>query len=305
MKKDSQLELDFLPQTEGFLGIEEEYLKNPLDAKAIVVPFGLETDFSHSSGTRTGPRAIIKASHQIELFDEDQWRETFREIGIATLKETQITTPIEESLKQIQGTISEIVKLGKFPLTLGGEHSLTVGIIPPLIEKYPDLAILHFDAHANLKDNYKDNQHFHTSVFRRIMDNNPVSALVSCGIRGVSAEEVKYLEDNKDRIHINFSKDIDEWNIDKMLKPLKGRPVYISFDLDGFDSSLMNATGTPEPGGIFWKDAIKIIKRACEISEIVGADVVELSPIAQFHSCNFLAAKLCYKILSYAFSAKK
>ena len=294
-------ELDFLPQEEGFLGIKEEYIASPEEAKVIIVPFGLETSVSYGVGTRTGPRAIIKASHQLEVFDEEHWSEIFREIGIATLKEPQIKVPIAESLKQIGATVKNILDINKFPLTIGGEHSITAGIIPTLIERYPDLAILHFDAHASLKDNYKGDHHFHTSVFRRIMDSNPVSTLISFGIRSISAEEVSYLEKNESRIDINFSKDIDIWDIDKILKPLKGRPVYITFDLDAFDSSMMHATGTPEPGGMFWKDVMKIIRQTSKTANIIGADVVELAPIKQFHSCDFLAAKLCYKILGYSF----
>ena len=304
-QSDLSEELEFLPQEEGFLGVKEEYLDSPQSAKVVVVPFGLEASTSYGAGTRTGPRAIIKASHKLEPFDEEHWSEIFRKIGIATLKEPQVKVPIEESLKQIGNIIKNIVNDNKFPLTIGGEHSITAGIIPSLIKKYPNLAILHFDAHPNLKNNYEGQHHYHTSVFRRIMDSKQVSTLISCGIRSISAEEVEYLDENKDRIKIYFSKDIDNWNINKIIEPLKGHPVYVTFDLDGFDSSLMHATSTPEPGGMYWKDVTKIIREAAKISNIVGADVVELAPIKQFYSCDFLAAKLCYKILGYAFADKK
>lgn len=291
--------LNFVPQKEGFLGIEEEYLNSPEDAKVVVVPFGLEASVSYGSGTRTGPRAIIKASHQVELFDEEHMQETYRNFGVATLKETLIPNKITDALDKLEQITQNILDLDKFPLILGGEHSITIGSIRPFVKKYPNLAILHFDAHADLRDGYDGEPNSHASALRRVMD-NPISTLISCGIRNISKGEIPYLEENKDRIKIYWGKDREDWNIEKIVAPLKGRPVFLTFDLDGFDSSLMQATGTPEPGGIFWNDAMKIISAAAKISNIVGADVVELAPIKQFHSCDFLAAKLCYKILGYA-----
>ncbi len=291
--------LQFMPQKKGFLGVEEKYLKSPQDAKVIVVPFGLEASVSYGGGTKNGPKAIIEASKQVELFDEEHWSEIYRQFGVATLQAPIIEQKIPDALDQLEKITQTILDLGKFPLILGGEHSITIGSIRPFVRKYPNLAILHFDAHADLRDGY-DGEHFsHASALRRVMD-NPISTLISCGIRNISASEIPYLEANQDRIKIYWGKDRENWNVEEIVAPLKGRPVFITFDLDGFDSSLMQATGTPEPGGIFWSDAIKIIAAAAKISNVVGADVVELAPIKQFHSCDFLAAKLCYKILGYA-----
>jgi agmatinase len=295
--------LNFVPQVDGFLGIEEEYLNSPEDAKVVVVPFGLEASVSYGSGTRSGPRAIIKASHQVELFDEEHWEETYRNFGVATLKEPLIPNKISDALDKLEKITETILDQNKFPLILGGEHSITIGSIRPFVKKYPNLAILHFDAHADLRDGYDGEPNSHASALRRVMD-NPISTLISCGIRNISKGEIPYLEENKDRIKIYWGKDRENWNIEEIVAPLKGRPVFLTFDLDGFDSSLMQATGTPEPGGIFWNDAMKIISAASKISNIVGADVVELAPIKQFHSCDFLAAKLCYKILGYALKKK-
>jgi agmatinase len=295
--------LELVPQKEGFLGIEEQYLQNPLDAKVIVVPFGLEASVSYGSGTKAGPRAIIKASHQVELFDEEHWCEVYRQFGVATLKEPIIKNSISEAIDQLEKITENILNLNKFPLILGGEHSITIGSIRPFVKKYPDLAILHFDAHADLRDGYDGEPYSHAAALRRVMD-SPISTLISCGIRNISASEIPYLEANKDRIKIYWGKDKESWDIEEIVAPLKNRPVFITFDLDGFDSSLMPATGTPEPGGIFWSDAMKIISAAANISNIVGADVVELAPIKQLHSCDFLAAKLCYKILGYALKNK-
>lgn len=291
--------LEFLPQAKGFLGVEEKYLKSIDDAKVVVVPFGLEASVSYGGGTKTGPKAIINASHQVELFDEEHWCEVYRKFGVATLKEPVIKRPIPKALDQLEEITENILAAKKFPLILGGEHSLTAGSIRPFVKRYPNLAILHFDAHADLRDGYDGEHYSHAAALRRVMD-HPISTLISCGIRNISAGEIPYLEKNKDRIKIYWGKDREDWNIKEIVAPLKGRPVYLTFDLDGFDSSLMQATGTPEPGGVFWSDAIKIICEAAKISNIVGADIVELAPIKQFHSCDFLAAKLGYKILGYA-----
>lgn len=294
------MKLNFVPQSKGFLGIKENYLKSQEDARVVVVPFGLEASVSYGSGTKKGPKAIIKASKQVELFDEEHWCETYKKFGVATLKEPEIELPVSKALDQIEEITNNILAVDKFPLILGGEHSITAGSIRPFVKKYPDLAILHFDAHADLRDGYNGEHYSHASALRRVMD-HPISTLISCGIRNISAEEIPYLEQNKHRIKIHWAKDINQWNIDKIVAPLKDRPVFLTFDIDGFDSSIMQATGTPEPGGFFWNDAIKIIRQAAKISNIVGADIVELAPIKQFHSFDFLTAKLCYKILGYVF----
>lgn len=291
--------LDFLNFIDGFLGDEQTFLSSPEEAKAVVVPFGLEQSVSYGGGTKNGPTAIIEASKQVELFDEEFWLEPFTKYGVATLKDFAIDDDIPAALAQIAEKVQQIIDQDKFPLILGGEHSITAGVIRPFVEKYPDLAILHFDAHADLRDGYDGEHYSHAAALRRVMD-NPISTLVSVGIRNISASEVPYLEANSDRIKIHFAKDKEQWNFDEIVAPLKGRPVFLTFDLDGFDSSLMQATGTPEPGGLMWQDVMKIISRVGKISNIVGADVVELAPVPQFHSCDFLAAKLCYKILSHS-----
>jgi len=297
------MKLKYLKQEEGFLGIKDNYLSSIDDAKAVIIPFGLESSVSYEGGTKNGPYAIIEASKQVELFDEEFWIEPYEKYGVATLEEFKIDDNLEKSLLQIEKINEQLLNNNKFPLTIGGEHSITAGAIRPFIKKYQDLAILHFDAHADLRDGYEGQYYSHAAALRRVMDND-ISTLISCGIRNISKEEIPYLQDNENRIKIYFAKDKKKWNIDEMIEPLKNRPVYITFDLDGFDSSLMQATGTPEPGGLIWDEVIEIIKKASEICNIVGADVVELSPIKGFHSCDFLAAKLCYKILNYALSNK-
>ncbi len=294
--------LDFVNLEDGFLGDPQEFLASPDQAKVVVVPFGLEKSVSYVSGTNKGPAAIIESSKQVELFDEEFWHETFRDFGVATLKEFTIEKKIEDALDQLEQITADLLAKDKFPLILGGEHSITAGSIRPFVKKYPDLAILHFDAHADLRDGYDGEHYSHAAALRRVMD-NPISTLVSVGIRNISASEIPYLEANKDRINIHFAKDKGHLNLDEVVAPLKNRPVFVTFDVDGFDTSLMQATGTPEPGGLMWNEVMDILRAASKVSNIVGADVVELSPMENFHSCDFLTAKLCYKILSYALSS--
>jgi agmatinase len=296
-----------LKSKKAFLGIDENDAVSYNDAKAVIIPFGLEKSVSYSSGTKKGPMAMLKASHEVELFDEEIWREPFREIGIVTLKEPKIAKNLPDALIQLEEIVAKILEDGKFPFTFGGEHSITAGAIRPFAAKYDDLVILHFDAHADLRDGYDGEHYSHASALRRCLDDDKVKdngknlQLISCGIRNISAGEIPFLEENVKRIHIYFAKDKKNWDIKKIISLLKGKSVYLTFDIDAFDASIMPATGTPEPGGLLWDDAIQIISKVAQNANIVGADINELSPIKNFHSCDFLAAKLAYKILAYSF----
>jgi len=292
-----------LPSEEGFLGLSAEDSQATCGKPGVtIVPFGLEASVSYGGGTAAGPQAMIDASHQVELFDEELWREPFRDFDLRTLAPFAIKKDIPAALDQLEGVVDGILKEGRFPLVFGGEHSITPGAIRPYLERWPDLAMLQFDAHADLRDGY-DGEHFsHAAAMRRCLDNENLT-LVSVGIRNISAGEVPFLDANRHRIHIYWGKDRRDWDVQQIVSHLKGRPLYITFDLDGFDASLMQATGTPEPGGVFWDDAVRIIRAATEVAgQVVGADINELAPIEGLHSCNFLAAKLAYKILAYKFS---
>lgn len=293
--------MEILNAAEGFLGIEAVDASPFDEIRAVVVPFGLEASVSYGGGTAKGPQAIISASHQVELFDEAFWREAFRDYGVATLPPRDIPTALPAALDQLEATVEDLLVLGKFPLILGGEHSLTAGAIRPFVKRYPDLALLHFDAHADLRDGYGGEHYSHAAALRRCLD-HPIDTLVSVGIRNISAEEIPFLDANRERIHIHWAKDRRSWDAREITTPLQGRPIYLTFDLDGFDASLMAATGTPEPGGLFWEDAMDVIQAAARAGTLVGADVVELAPREGLHACDFLAAKLCYKILNYALS---
>ena len=293
--------MKYLSNKKGFLGIDN---KINFDANVVVVPFGLEKTVSYGGGTRRGPKEIIKASHQVELFDEDLNKEPYKLIGIKTLSPFLIKKNILDALKQIENINKILLNKKKFPFVLGGEHSLTSGAIRPFVKKFGKICLLHFDAHADLRNSYNGNKYSHASAIRRCLDNRNVS-VISFGIRNISLNEISFLKKNKKRINIFWAKDRLRWNLNKFKKIIKNKKVYLTFDVDGLDSSLMPATGTPEPGGLFWNETIKIIKIAAQSADIVGADLNELSPIKGFNSYNFLAAKLVYKIISYSFEFKK
>ena len=289
--------MNYLSNKKGFLGIDNKF---SIDEKAVIIPFGLEKTVSYGSGTKNGPKEIIKASHQVELYDEEFNCEPFKKIGIKTIKPFKINKNIKIALNQISKLNEKILSKKKFPLTLGGEHSITPGCIEPFVKKFNKILILHFDAHADLRNSYNSQKFSHASAIRRCLDHKNVS-LVSFGIRNISKEEIQYLKKNSKRIEIFWAKDKKKWNLEKFKRIISNKIVYLTFDVDGFDSSLMPATGTPEPGGLLWGETLEIIKIAAKNSNIVGADINELAPIKGFNSYNFLVAKLAYKILSYKF----
>ena len=289
-----------MPPEDGFLGLAEEDAVPYEEAKVVVIPFGLEASVSYGRGTACGPKAMIEASHEVELFDEALWYAPYRRIGIATLEECEVKPALKDALEQLESMVRTVLSDGKFPFVFGGEHSITAGAIRPFADQHQDLVILHFDAHADLRDGYEGEHYSHAGALRRCLDYDHVS-LVSFGIRNISSEEIPFLEQNQHRIKIYWGKDKRNWDLSTLAVYLKDKPVYLTFDLDGFDASLMPATGTPEPGGLFWDDAIAIVSEATKVSRIVGADINELAPIPGLHSCDFLAAKLAYKIISLAF----
>ena len=290
-------ELEFLKNKDGFLGIDN---KTKFNEKVVVVPFGLEKTVSYGGGTKNGPKEIIKASHQVELYDEELNYEPHKKIGIKTLKPFKIDKNINKALKKISFINENILNKKKFPLVLGGEHSITPGCIIPFTKKFKNICLLHFDAHADLRESYLGEKYSHASAIRRCLDYKNVS-LISFGIRNISEGEIPFLKKNSKRINIFWAKDKKKWNLNTFKKMIKNKTVYLTFDVDGFDSSIMPATGTPEPGGLFWNESLEIIKIAAKNSNIVGADINELSPIKGFNSYNFLVAKLAYKILAYKF----
>lgn len=289
----------YLPPKAGFLDVSRAGALRPDAARAVVIPFGLEKTVSFQGGTRDGPAAILAASQEVELFDEEYWREVVDDYEVATLAPLPVAGGLEAALKQIALSVRQVLNAGRFPLVLGGEHSLTAGAIRPFAERYPDLVVLQFDAHADLRDGYEGVHYSHAAAMRRVLDHETLS-LVGVGIRNISREEIPFLEANRHRIKLHWAHEMESWRLDEIVRPLQGRPIYVTFDVDGFDSALMPATGTPEPGGLSWYKALDVLKAASGAGTIVGADIVELAPRPGLHAADFLTAKLAYKLLSYA-----
>lgn len=287
----------YLPAEQSFLAIEGA---DPTTARAVVIPFGLEASVSYGGGTAAGPRAMLEASAEVETFDDLFWCEPALEYGVATLEPQEIAPSIPVALEQLAAQVEAVVAAGRFPMVFGGEHSITPGAIRPLLARHPDLVLLHFDAHADLRDGYEGEHFSHAAAIRRCLD-APTLEVVSVGIRNISAQGAAWLDANPGRVHVHWGRHRKTYDPAEICAPLAGRPVYVTFDLDGLDASLMPATGTPEPGGLFWDDVMPILHECAKVAgRIVGADVNELAPIEGLHGPNFLAARLAYRILSFA-----
>ena len=268
-------------------------------AEVVVVPFSFERTTSYGQGTKRGPKAIIKASSQVELFDEELWQETYKKIKITTLKEKRPSADVSAARKKIGVVIDQVLSKRKLPIILGGEHNITSFVLPVYKKYFKNLSLLQFDAHADLRDGYLNEKYSHAAAMRRCLDLKEVN-LVQIGIRSISNEnnELIFWQQNQGRIKTFWAKDMAKWKMKDIIDSLH-KNVYLTFDLDAFDSSLMPSTGTPEPGGLQWYQAMEILKNVSEKKKIVGADVVELAPIKGFYAPDFLAAKLVYKIIGY------
>jgi len=283
----------------GFLGLPSEIKSKN---KVLVIPFGLENTVSYEGGTKIGPKKIIEASHQVELFDDELKKEPYKKFNLKTLKEEKIKKNLSQALEQLTRIINKTLNLKYFPLILGGEHSITPAIIKSFKKNYSKLTILQIDAHADLRNQYLGNKNSHACAMRRCLDFKNVN-IIGIGTRNMCKEEFEFAKRNKDRIKILWSKDISKKSIANIKNLIKNKNVYLTFDVDGFDSSLMPATGTPEPGGLFWYDTLDILKTIFKNSNVIGADINELAPRQNLHACDFLTAKLVYKILSYKFAS--
>lgn len=291
----------YLNAAEGFQDPDREGADTPETARAVVIPFGLEASVSYGGGTARGPAAILAASQQLELFDEELWREPYRDFGIATLKEPAIPPGVEAALDQLETIVEGVVARDCFPMVLGGEHSLTAGSIRPLARRHDELVVLQIDAHADLRDGYLGENYSHASAMRRVLD-HANCRVISCGIRAICQAEADYIDANPDRVDIYWAHEQDSWDMAALAQSLAGRNIYVTFDIDGLDGAEMPATGTPTPGGLsFWR-AMELVRVAATAGTIVGADVVELSPIDGFHAYDYTAAAVANKILNYALS---
>ena len=265
------------------------------DAKFVVIPVPYDLTSTYQPGSRRGPAAIIEASTNMELYDEELKKETYM-AGIHTTLPVAIDARGPKNMVNIvRKKISRIVGLNKIPVMLGGEHSITLGAVQAMIEKYPELTVLQFDAHADLRDTYQGSPYNHACVARRISE---ICPLKQVGIRSMSKEEGEFLPQSKVKSYsADFVLEKKNW-AETVCKDLSG-DVFITIDLDVFDPSIMPATGTPEPGGLYWKDILHLLKLVSASCNIRGFDVVELAPLPGVVAPDFMAAKLIYRTMGY------
>jgi agmatinase len=279
---------------QNFGGLDPE-LGDLAAARAVVLPVPYDLTTTYQGGTRLGPQAILAASRNMELLDEEIGP-TYR-AGIHTLPELE---PAAESpaamVARVERAVAWILEHGKLPAILGGEHSITAGAVRAAARHFPSLSVLQIDAHADMRDQYLGTPHSHACVMRRVREIVPAA---SVGIRSLSEEEAEYLKSHPAPI----------WSV-RQFRALQGRwepilsalsdEVFVTFDLDGLDPSVLPATGTPEPGGLDWYEAVDLLRAVSERATIVGFDVVELAPLPGQVASDFLAARLVYRLIGLA-----
>jgi agmatinase len=264
-------------------------------AGAVVLPVPLERTTSYLPGTRSGPREILLASSQMELWDEET-STSAATLAVYTLPEMELPFgTLQEALAEIRRVADEINEAGKFLIALGGEHSLTAPLVDSAAARHPGLSVLQIDAHADLRNSYMGNPYSHASVMRRVVEKVPCTQVA---IRSLSEDEARAVPSLRTTIFYDVSMRRDPQWMDKVLASLSDS-VYLTIDCDGFDPAVMPAVGTPEPGGLSWYEGLTLVRRVFETRKVVGCDLVELSPIPGVVAPNFVCARLLYKMLTY------
>ncbi len=266
-------------------------------AVAVILPVPFERTTSYGKGTATGPRAIIQASQAMELYDEDLDSEPFEQ-GIATLPPFLPSAfDMSEAMGEIASEARRHLEAGKFLVTIGGEHSLTIAPVRAAKEVFGQIGVVQFDAHADLRDEFEGTPYSHASVMRRVIDEGLPT--LSVGIRSLSAPEAAFARQRS--LPIVWGRELGELSDDLWSDLLAALPgdIYLTFDIDYFDPALVPATGTPEPGGGSWYPTLGWLRRLFAEKNVVAMDLVELAPIGGQAASDFLAAKLIYKCLAY------
>ncbi|MFH1370444.1 MAG: agmatinase [Planctomycetota bacterium] len=278
-----------------FLSDVPEKYRDPAKAGVVIIPVPYDGTSTWVKGANKGPSAIIEASATVENYDIESDSEPFK-VGIFTDKPVKEKTSPEKMVQAVHKRVADHLAKGKFPIVIGGEHSVSIGVIKAVAKKYENLTVLQLDAHADLRDQYHGSKFNHACVMAHAKELCPI---VQVGIRSMDTSEKRFL----DKTRTFFAENIfgkTDW-IDSAVSLLTN-DVYITIDLDVFDPSIMPSTGTPEPGGLGWYEVLELLKRVFHNNNVVGFDVVELCPNKNNKAPNFLAAKLIYKLISYKFA---
>jgi agmatinase len=267
------------------------------ESAAVILPVPFDRTTSYGQGTNHGPRELLLASAQVELWDEELGVDVHPR-GLFTAPELDLSArPLDGAMDEIGRVAGSLLDAGKFLVTLGGEHSITPPIVGAAALRHPGLSVLQIDAHADLRDSYLEERHSHACAMRRTLEHAPA---VQVGIRNLSEEEARALPGLKTTLFYDWNmRDDPDW-IERAVTAL-GDPVYITIDLDGLEPGLMPAVGTPEPGGLSWRELTGLLRTTFASRRVVACDVVELCPIPGLAAPNFVAARLVYKLLTYRF----
>jgi agmatinase len=295
MKEADMSNYETLPP-QNFLGLDEAHSGYESSA-ALILPIPYEGTVSYGQGTREGPRAIIHASHQLELYDRELDDEIALAYGIHTLPAlAPVVSGPAAMVDAIAACAEEQLRSGKLLVGLGGEHTISAGMARGVQAVHGDFVMVQIDAHSDLRDEYEGSPYSHASIARRVFDQG--MTIAQFGIRSICREEIELIRAEPERLRVWFAEDVHAGgHLPKLADLVRGRNIFLTIDLDGFDPALVAATGTPEPNGLSWNQGLDIIRTVARAANIVAIDCVELAPLPGQHACDFLAAKLVYKAI--------
>ncbi len=292
--------VEVLGKKGNFLGLEAR-ASSYAGSKIVVLPVPYEHTVSYGGGTGRGPRAILEASRYVEWYDEELETELCARAGVATLPPLALGRSVDGSaIARITTAVRRLLADGKFVAVLGGEHTISQAPIRAHLDKYPDLCVVQFDAHADLRQTYEGNRFSHACVMARVCEFLDPARVVQVGIRALSPGEAEFIRrSGVTTLYAHRIRETEAW-MSSVLPKLTPH-VYVTFDVDAFDPPVMPSTGTPEPNGLAWSETLKLLRRIGEEKEIVGFDVVEFAPNRSVRYPEYTAAKLTYKLMNYAF----
>lgn len=271
-------------------------------ARVLILPIPLEATVSWGAGTTEGPRAIIAASQQIELYDREHDRECALAYGIHTLPALDPSDDPAVAVAEIAAAVAESAATGRLVVALGGEHTISAGVNHGLLEALGGpLTVVQLDAHSDLRASYEGTPFSHACVARRILEDPRVEQVLQLGVRSVDAEEVAFARASDGRVRTWYAEAIHDggWR-EEFVARVRGRRVHLTIDVDGLDPAIVPATGTPEPDGLSWSEALEIVATTGAEGSIIGIDCVELAPQPGLRHADFAVAKLLYKTITYA-----
>ncbi|MDX8552817.1 agmatinase [Tenacibaculum sp. 1B UA] len=279
----------------NYAGIPDQYAKIE-NAKVVLIPVPYDGTSTWQKGADKGPEAFLDASENMELYDIETDSEVYKEGVYLADAVTEDSSP-EAMVEAVHATTKKFINKNKFVTLFGGEHSISIGTIRAFNECFNNLTVLHIDAHADLRKEYEGSSCNHACA---VYEANQTTNLVQVGIRSMDISEKSSM--NMDKVFFAHDMAVNEYWMDEVIDQLTGN-VFITFDLDAIDPSLLPSTGTPEPGGLFYYETLEFLKKVFTERNVVGFDIVELCPNENEKSSDFLAAKLYYKMLSYKFSS--